>query len=146
MLPEQSQAKKVLIVDDDAEMRSLLWELFLAYGLEVVEAANGLEALLVVKRWRPDIVVLDIRMPRVDGLDALKRMMAFDPGLHVVVITGSVDVHVRRQALTLGAAAALTKPLDLPSLLAALSLSAPSPVEPVADGESFPTPTSGSDR
>src|SRR5207302_9975363 len=70
---------------------------------DLVEAANGLEALLQVKRSRPAGVVLDLLMPRLGGLDALKRIRTFDPAIRIVVITGSPDPELVRQAKALGA-------------------------------------------
>jgi len=139
MTPPESSPRRVLVVDDDAEIRALVSEYLTVHGLEVLEATNGLEALLYFKRSRPAGVVLDLRMPRLGGLDALKRMVAFDPAVHVVVVTGEVDAELRRQAVALGAKAALRKPVDLPDLLAGLDLPSESAtpatnrrVEPVA--------------
>jgi CheY-like chemotaxis protein len=115
-------SRRVVVVDDDAEVRAITSEYLRNHGLEVIEAANGLEALLYFKRSRPAGVVLDLRMPRLGGLDALKRMVAFDPGVRVVVVTGEPDADLRRQAVALGAKAALAKPVALPDLLAALAL------------------------
>ena len=102
----------VLIVDDDPEVRATLAEYLAADGFEVTEAANGLEALLHVRRERPRAVVLDLMMPRLGGLEALKRIRAFDPGIGVVVITGVQDVELQRQALELGALAVFGKPIS----------------------------------
>ncbi len=140
MTPPESSPRRVLVVDDDAEIRALVSEYLTLHGLEVLEATNGLEALLHFKRSRPAGVMLDLRMPRLGGLDALKRMVAFDPAVHVVVVTGEVDAELRRQAVALGAKAALRKPIDLPDLLAGLDLPSESAtpaatnrrVEPVA--------------
>ncbi len=140
MTPPESSPRRVLVVDDDAEIRALVSEYLTLHGLEVLEATNGLEALLHFKRSRPAGVMLDLRMPRLGGLDALKRMVAFDPAVHVVVVTGEVDAELRRQAVALGAKAALRKPVDLPDLLAGLDLPSESAtpaatnrrVEPVA--------------
>lgn len=114
--------RKILVVDDDAEIRATVCEYLAMHGFEVIEATNGLEALLQFKRARPAGVVLDLRMPRLGGVDALKRMVAFDPAVRVVVVTGEVDVQVRRQALGLGAKAVLPKPVVLPELRAALGI------------------------
>jgi CheY-like chemotaxis protein len=118
--------KRVVVVDDDVEVRAITSEYLRTHGLEVIEAANGLEALLYFKRSRPAAVILDLRMPRLGGLDALKRMVAFDPNVHVVVVTGETNADLRRQALALGAKAALAKPVAPPDLLAALALSSES--------------------
>jgi DNA-binding response OmpR family regulator len=70
---------KALVVDDDADIREILAEQLATHGFEVLTAGNGLEALLHVKRERPGAVVLDLAMPRLGGLEALKRIRAFLP-------------------------------------------------------------------
>lgn len=112
--------KTILVADDDAEVRELVAECLAREGYEVLQAANGLETLLHVKRARPAAVVLDLGMPRLGGLDALRRIAAFDPAIAVVVVTGEPDPEVHRKALALGARAVLAKPMALPALLAAL--------------------------
>src|SRR5207249_4923797 len=80
------------------------------------------------KRSRPAGVVLDLLMPRLGGLDALKRIRTFDPAIRIVVITGSPDPELVRQAKALGAVAVLTKPISPPDLLAPLhAAAAPAP-------------------
>lgn len=108
-------------------MRAILLELLGAAGFEVLEAANGLEALLQVKRTRPDGVILDIQMPRLGGLDALRRIRAFDPRIRVVILTGLPDPELRNEARAGGAAAFLEKPIVLDDILAALDPDAPPP-------------------
>src|SRR5207244_13615486 len=102
-LRPMSPASKVLVVDDDRDVRETVVELLRGEGFDVVEAANGLEALLQVKRARPAGVVLDLLMPRLGGLDAIKRIRTFDPAIRIVVITGSPDPELVRQAQALGA-------------------------------------------
>jgi CheY-like chemotaxis protein len=114
-----SEATKVLIVDDDADVRTMIAEGLRNEGFAILEAKNGLEALLHVKRGRPAAVVLDLEMPRLGGLEALKRIRAFDRAIRVVVVTGYAEEH-RQRARDLGAVAVLTKPASLPDLLAAL--------------------------
>ena len=119
------------MVDDEPDLRTMVSEYLTRQGFEVQTAENGLEALLHVSA-RPTAVVLDLRMPRLGGLEALKRIRAFDPGIRVVILTGEQDVELRRHALTLGAAAYLSKPVVLTELLAALT----GPViPPLAGGE-----------
>ena len=77
---------RVLIVDDDRDVRELLVESFRLSGFDVVAAANGLEALLYVKREPPDAVVLDLMMPRLGGVEALKRIRSYNPGIRVLVV------------------------------------------------------------
>ena len=126
-----SAALKVLVVHDDRDMRAAVGELLRSEGFDVVEAADGLEALLQVKRSRPAGVVLDLVMPRLGGLDAIKRIRAFDRAIKIVVITGAPDRELHQQARALGAAAVLTKPLSPTDVVAALraETAPPAPVE-----------------
>src|SRR5205823_908187 len=129
--------RKALVVDDDADIREVLAEQLTMHGFEVLMAGNGLAALLQVKRQRPAVVVLDVMMPRLGGLEALKRIRAFHPEAKVVVVSGSLDDEVRRQALALGAAGVLEKPVSLTDILAALGETerpAPTPIEPRGEG------------
>lgn len=115
-----TEKRKVLVVDDDPDVLGMVCEWLIAHGFDVLQATNGLEALLQVKRTRPAAVVLDIMMPRLGGLDALKRIQAFDPAIVVVVVSANLDDEIERQARALGAAACLAKPIALPDLLGAL--------------------------
>ncbi|HKB24968.1 MAG TPA: response regulator, partial [Methylomirabilota bacterium] len=91
-------AGKVLVVDDEPDVRDVVGEFLREDGFEVVEAGNGLEALLQVKRVHPDAVVLDLMMPRLGGLDAIKRIHAFDRKIRILVITGVLDAELHRRA------------------------------------------------
>src|SRR3989449_6488896 len=123
-----SPGPTILVVDDDRDVRETIVELLRGEGFDVVEAANGPEELLQVKRSRPAGVVLDLLMPRLGGLDALKRIRTFDPAIRIVVITGSPDPELVRQAKALGAVAVLTKPISPPDLLGPLrAAAAPAP-------------------
>jgi CheY-like chemotaxis protein len=122
----------VLVVDDDAEVRATLGDYLREEGFDVLEAANGLEALLQVKRVRPRAVVLDLMMPRLGGLDALKWIHAFDPAIGVVVVTGTEDSGLHREALALGALAVFTKPVRVADLAAALGAGATPAAPPPA--------------
>jgi CheY-like chemotaxis protein len=119
---------RVLIVDDDRDVRELLVESFRLSGFDVLAAANGLEALLYVKRERPDAVVLDLMMPRLGGVEALKRIRSYNPGIRVLVVTGNIDPELQRQATAAGAAGVFTKPVSAATLVAALA--GPPPATP----------------
>jgi len=127
---------RVLIVDDDRDVREILVESFRLAGFDVLEASNGLEALLYVKRERPDAVVLDLMMPRLGGVEALKRIHSFNPGIRVLVVTGNVDPELQRQATAAGAAGVFTKPVPAATLVSALAgpppPAPPTPPAPVA--------------
>jgi len=128
---------RVLIVDDDPERGASLAESLRQERFEVLVATTGLQALLEVKRARPDVVVLDLMMPHLGGLDALKRIRAFDPAIWLLVVTTVDDPELRRRALALGACAVFTKPVAASALVAAMSGArhehAEPPTEVVAD-------------
>lgn len=127
--------RKALVVDDEPSVREVIGEYLEQRGFEVLEAANGLEALLSVKRGRPGVVILDLGMPRLGGLEALKRIRAFDSRITTIVITGESDAELHRQARVLGAATVLSKPLDLGQLERVLEARGAGPVPPGAAEE-----------
>lgn len=109
-------AKKVLVVDDEHLFRSLLCEYMSGNGYQVFEAEDGVEAVEVFEKERPDIVFLDIRMPRKDGMEALRDIKKIEPEALVVVITASPKEGVRDEALALGVFDYVSKPLTLDEL------------------------------
>lgn len=119
-MPDFADPRTALVVDDDPEFRETLSAFLSVEGFNVAGAGNGLEALLYVKRQRPTVVLLDLMMPRLGGLDALKRIREFDPRIDVVILTAQDDDELRQQARSLGAIAFLTKPLDFEQLRAAI--------------------------
>src|SRR2546428_13577463 len=108
--------QRVLVVTDKPEVHQMVAEFLGGEGFEVIEAINGLEALWHVKGQRPDAVVLDLRTPRLGGLEALRRVLILDPGLKVVVMTVHPE-DIPGQAASLGAAAVLAAPFELRELL-----------------------------
>ena len=75
----------ILIADADPAARSQLLAALRQHGYEVLEAENGLEALLYVKRTRPDAVIVTLDLPRVSGLEVLRSIRLFDPGIRVLI-------------------------------------------------------------
>ncbi len=114
--------KTILVADDDSDLRAMVVEYVTAQGAQVLQAENGLEALLHVKRSRPQAIVLDVTMPRLGGLDALIRIHRFDPSITVVVVTALADDELRARALALGAACVLAKPFEFSDLGRALGI------------------------
>jgi DNA-binding response OmpR family regulator len=107
---------RVLVVDDDPATVELLQEFLLAKGYEVLTASDGAEALRTVKAERPHLLLLDIQMPKLDGLEVLRQVKAIDPTVSVIMVTGVNEEAIGRQAIELGAFDYITKPLDLPYL------------------------------
>jgi YesN/AraC family two-component response regulator len=107
---------KALIIDDE-QPTLFMFNLFLdAYGYEVITAENAAAGIELFKRERPSIVFTDIKMPGMDGLDALKMLKSIDPGVQVIVMTGHGDQDLMKQAMELEATAFLNKPIERAAL------------------------------
>ena len=104
--------KHLLVVDDEKFIRQMLVVFFGKKGYEVTEAANGEEALKVVKVRKPDIVLLDMNMGGISGLDTLKGLLEIHPGLGVIMATGEENDETVRQAMERGAYGYVLKPFD----------------------------------
>jgi DNA-binding response OmpR family regulator len=101
-----------LIVDDAADIRLTLSALAKRHGYEVVEAENGLLGLELAKQRRPDLILLDIEMPEMDGLTLLGEIREYDASVAVVIISSSNDEEKLEEALELGAINFVHKPFD----------------------------------
>jgi DNA-binding NtrC family response regulator len=100
----------LLVVDDEPDMRSLLADIFNAEGWRVVCVEDGAEAASAYRRERPAVVLLDLAMPRVGGLEALGEIRAADPEASVIILTAYVEIPRAVEAMRLGAYDYLTKP------------------------------------
>lgn len=112
---------RILVVDDEAPVREVLSEYFTTHGYAVDEAANGNEALAAVKRARPDLVLLDVRMPGIDGVEVLRRIRELDSDISVIMVTANEDIALARETLKLGAFDYVAKPFDFSYLDRAVS-------------------------
>ncbi len=113
---------RILVVDDEPEVGEMLCEFLKTQGYEVFYADNGVDAMDFVKRARPHIILLDIRMAGTNGLEVLKQVGEYDPGAGVIMVTASSDEDTGRQALKSGAEDYITKPIDFGYLKASLKL------------------------
>lgn len=113
---------KVLVVDDELEVRQILQEFLAHRGYEVFAAESGPEALNALDTFKPDVVLLDVLMPGMDGVETLKRMVALQPTLPVIMVTANADVGITSKLLGLGAADYIPKPFDLEYLDQAVSI------------------------
>jgi CheY-like chemotaxis protein len=121
---------RALVVDDEASVTASL-ECFLRIeGYAVRTASDGSSALAAVWAERPDFIVLDLRMPDMDGLEVLRRIRQSDPSIIVILFSAYLDRSVTQQALALGVRACLQKPLNLPDLRACLTQALTGPVSP----------------
>ena len=105
--------KKILVVDDEQAVCNMLKKFLSNKGYETIIALSGEEAIIKVKEEKPHVVLLDIKMPKMDGLEALKRIKEIDKEVGVVMITAVKDEEMGKKCLELGAYDYITKPLPL---------------------------------
>ncbi len=124
--PHRRQARaRVLLVDDEPQFREMLAEYLGGKGFEVLEASSGEEALPQVPSAQPDIVLLDLMMNGIGGLETLRRIKIIRPETCVVMVTAEDDLDVARSALAAGAADYVTKPFTFEYLDAVLHIHVP---------------------
>ncbi|MDF9717499.1 hybrid sensor histidine kinase/response regulator [Nocardioides sp. ChNu-153] len=117
--PEASpRPARVVVVDDTPDLRNLLRLMLTRGGFEIVgEAVDGLDALAVVGRTQPDVVLLDIAMPRMDGIEALPQLRRASPGARIVAMSAFGAAHMANRAVAAGADGYVEKGTSLHSIL-----------------------------
>jgi DNA-binding NtrC family response regulator len=107
----------VLLVDDEKDFLETLVKRLRKRKLDVIGASGGLEAVSIVTRQPVDVVVLDVKMPDMNGIDTLKKIKSIRPSAEVIMLTGHADTEVAIQGMELGAFDYLMKPADIDELL-----------------------------
>lgn len=110
------EGRRILVVDDDEAVLKGLGEYFARLGYDVVRAPTGKEGLAGFRSQEPDVTILDLRLPDIDGMQILEVMR--EKRAMVILLTGYGDIPTAVQAMQLGAENFLTKPVDLPHLVA----------------------------
>ena len=105
----------MLVVDDDPDIRELLFTALEDEGFEVVPAGNGQEALAIIKTFRPDVIVLDLMMPVMDGWQFAAELRNREEDIPIVLLSAARDLRTHAKALS--AAEIIEKPFDLSELL-----------------------------
>jgi len=111
MAQKETRRRRLLVVDDEREVADVLKEHFEA-TYEVDTAPDGRKALKLIRSRRPDLILLDIKMPGLNGLEVMKRIQTVDPKPVVIVVTADADTDVAAQAMTQGAFSYVPKPFD----------------------------------
>lgn len=106
-------AGKILIVDDQFGIRILLNEVLTKEGYNTFQAANGIQALDIVTKHSPDLVLLDMKIPGMDGIEILKRMKQIDTDIRVIIMTAYGELDMIQKAKDLGAMTHFAKPFDI---------------------------------
>ena len=108
---------KLLIIDDAPEMLRAFRDILEAYGCEVYEAENGQEGLVRYSEVKPDIVLMDILMPKLDGISATKKILEIDPSAKIIVISAVGKSGLDNECILAGAKKFIVKPFKIKDLL-----------------------------
>jgi len=103
---------RVLIVEDDADSVEILRAFLRPFGYAVDRATHGADALMAIRLVRPDVVLLDIRMRPMSGVEVLKRIRIIDPDIPVIMVTAADDPELVAETREIGAYGYLVKPVD----------------------------------
>jgi two-component system chemotaxis response regulator CheY len=117
--PRKGLGVRILVADDMPMVRRLCCSILRGAGHKVVEAEDGQGALAAYAERRPDAILLDLRMPNMDGLTVLRELRTLDPTAHVVIVTAGTDAEIR-EAVQLGARTVVIKPFNSGHILTAL--------------------------
>ncbi len=112
---------KILIVDDAAFMRMMLKKIIASTGNELVEATDGSDGVSKYREHKPNLVLLDIVMPNMDGIECLKQIIAFDKNARVVMCSSIGQQAIVNDAIKIGARDFIIKPFDASKVLEAVS-------------------------
>lgn len=122
MLGRLNKMAKIMVVDDAAFLRAMLKDILVKAGHEVVsEAANGLEAIDKYKSLRPDLVTMDITMPVMEGVEAVKEIRKIDPSANIVMCSAMGQKNLIIEAIQSGAKDFIVKPFQSNRVLEAVS-------------------------
>lgn len=110
----------ILIIDDQFGIRILLNEVLQKEGYKTFQAANGVQALDIVNTDSPDLVLLDMKIPGMDGIEILKRMKVIKPEIQVIIMTAYGELDMIQEAKDLGALTHFAKPFDIDDIRAAV--------------------------
>jgi UDP-3-O-[3-hydroxymyristoyl] N-acetylglucosamine deacetylase len=116
-VPAKSGDSSILVVDDEEGIRESVREILTDEGYRVIEASDGSKVLELIRKERPRLVLLDIWMPKIDGIGLLKEIKKQEPEVNVVMISGHGNIHTAVAATKLGAFDFIEKPLSLDGLL-----------------------------
>ncbi|HEX9747572.1 MAG TPA: response regulator [Methylomirabilota bacterium] len=127
---------KILVVDDEFNVAQMLAEYLTEQGYQVATAHGGIEALTKIDLEKPQVILLDIRMPGMDGVEVLRRIRSFDTQVGILMISANDDVELAKQTIAMGAFDYTLKPVDFAYLSRAVdTMMTRSPAQPPPDEE-----------
>jgi len=112
MATDQTGKRRILLVDDEPAVLALLGRILSAEDAEILAVQRGAEALEIARRTHVDLVILDVRLPDVSGLEVLRRVRRLDEAVPVIMVTSYGSAQTVKAAMRLGAFDYLTKPFD----------------------------------
>lgn len=104
---------KILVIDDEKDVGNIFKKALALEGYTVLTALDGVNGLRIIKEKKPDIILLDLKLPKMDGIEVLRRIKKIDENIVVVIITGYGTMDTARRAMKFGAFDYITKPIDL---------------------------------
>lgn len=135
-----SAGRRILIVDDEVDMRRTLRRIMRAKGYSVAVAANGPEAIEIARKFQPQILLMDMRMPGMNGVEAYRQIKPLCPSAVVVFMTAFSTIELSQEAMDEGALDVMAKPLDVDNVCQVLGQTLPQrPVLVVDDDAGFRT-------
>ncbi|MFH1552156.1 MAG: response regulator [Candidatus Omnitrophota bacterium] len=105
--------EKILVIDDEIEVCKLLKDFLVKQGYEVTTATSAQEGIEKLKTEKPKVILLDIKMPGMDGVEAIKRIREIDKGVGIIMATAVLDEKIAQETVKLGASDYIVKPFDL---------------------------------
>ena len=112
---------RVVVIEDDHDGAEVLAECLRIKGIDVLEKGyNGLEAVQLYKKLKPDFVLLDMLMPFYDGFYGLRKILEFDPKAKVIIVSASIAQDEKEKLTKLGASAIISKPYEMDALIGVL--------------------------
>jgi DNA-binding NtrC family response regulator len=113
MLPKP----KILVVDDEERFRTTLKKMLTAQGLEVVALGSGKEALAELAHNPYDVIILDVRMPDMDGMETLAKIKIINPTVEIIILSGHASIDTAVEIMKLGGSEYLLKPCSIEDLM-----------------------------
>jgi len=119
---------RVLIVDDASNITEMIQSVLETHGHEIAGVAhNGFEAIEKYKALGPDVVLMDILMPEMDGMQSIRKILEYDPNAKIVVVTALGRPALMKEAVEAGVVGFVTKPFEVRRLLGAIEIATASP-------------------
>ena len=124
---------QILVIDDEKDICNLFREILTSEGYIVLTALDGMRGLKIAEEKKPDIVLLDLKMPKMDGIEVLRRIKKIDKNIIVIIITAYGTMDTARMAMKLGAYDYITKPFDINYVKAVIKDGVKSTLQAFAD-------------